>query len=326
MVLLINQSQVKRVLDMKLALQTIENAFTCCGRCSVQMPPKLYLQFPKGDLRAMPAYFTDKNVNIAGIKSVNVHPGNPKLGLPAVMAIMILVKPETGETLALMDGTYLTSMRTGAVGGVAVKYISRKNSSVAGFIGAGTQAWTQLQALMLVRKIKKIKVWSRTPKSCRKFCNLAKKAYKHLVIEEYRDAQEVCTDSDIIITTTPTTKPIVKASWVSPGTHINAIGADAAGKQELHSNLTKKSLIIVDNWEQASHSGEINVPLKKKVITKKNIYAELEEVTCGMKKGRRNDKDITLFDSTGLALQDVSTAYAVYKKLKGKAKDFNFMK
>jgi len=321
MVMLVNQSQVKKVLDMKLALKTVEGAFRSYGLGKVELPAKVYLTFPKGDLRSMPAYI--KDMNIAGIKSVNVHPENRKLKLPTVMAVVILVKPETGETIALLEGTYLTAMRTGAVGGVAAKYLSKKNSSVAGFIGAGMQAWTQLQALMLVRKIKKIKVWSRTSTGCKRFCDVVKKKYKGLKIEEYRDPKDVCSGVDVLITTTPSRKPIVKASWISQGTHINAVGADASGKQELESSLTKKCKIIIDQWEQCSHSGEINVPVKKGLVKKKNIYAELGQICAGKKKGRTNDKDITLFDSTGLAIQDISCGYVVYKKAKGK--QFNFM-
>ena len=319
--MLVNQSQVKKVLDMKLALKTVEQAFRSYGLGRVELPAKVYLTFPKGDLRAMPAYI--KDMNIAGIKSVNVHPDNRKLGLPTVMAVVILVNPETGETMALLDGTYLTAMRTGAVGGVAAKYLSKKNSSVAGFIGAGMQAWAQFQALMLVRKIKKIKVWSRTAKGCKRFCAAVKKKYKQVEIEEYRNPRDACKDVDILITTTPSRKPIVKASWISPGTHINAVGADAAGKQELENALTKKANIVIDQWEQCSHSGEINVPVSRGLVKKKDIYAELGQICAGKKKGRTNDKDITLFDSTGLAIQDISCGYVVYKKLK-KGKEFDF--
>lgn len=121
---------------------------------------------------------------------------------------------------------------------------------------------------------------------------------------------------DILFTTTPSRQPIVNK--VSPGTHINAIGADARGKQEINLNVLKKAKLIIDNWGQASHSGEINVPVGKKRLSKKNIYAELGEIAAGKKDGRTSDQEITLFDSTGLAIQDITCAFSVYMQMKGK--------
>jgi alanine dehydrogenase len=128
------------------------------------------------------------------------------------------------------------------------------------------------------------------------------------------DIDNVTTNIDILVTTTPSRKPLVNS--VSPGTHINAIGADAAGKQEISPKILKQAKIVIDDWAQASHSGEINVPFHKKQLTAKGIHAELGEIVAGKKKGRTSDEEITLFDSTGLAIQDISCAYTVYKALK----------
>jgi alanine dehydrogenase len=258
-------------------------------------------------------------MDIAGIKCVNVHPGNRKRGLPTVMATILLIDPKSGYNIAVMDGTFITEMRTGAAGALAAKYISRKDSKVAGFVGAGIQAYTHLEALMLVRPIKMVKVFDIDKDKMKKFCDWVERNY-HIETCACESVKEAVINCDIVTTVTPARAPIVKAEYISPGTHINAIGADAAGKQELDSKLTKKAVIVIDEWEQASHSGEINVPLAQGVITKKNIYSELGKIVAGLKKGRTSNTAISMFDSTGLAAQDISTAYVAYKRLKNNKK------
>ncbi|MBE9546672.1 MAG: ornithine cyclodeaminase family protein, partial [Proteobacteria bacterium] len=184
--------------------------------------------------------------------------------------------------------------------------------------GCGVQARTQLARTMEVRKLKTIKVWQfrAEDKQAERFRNWAKRTYNLETIIS-PDIDEVTTDVDILFTTTPSNKPLVNR--VSPGTHINAIGADAKGKQEINPKILKQAKLIIDDWAQASHSGEINVPFRKRQIAKKDIYAQLGEIAAGKKKGRTSEEEITLFDSTGLAIQDISCAYTVYKELKDRA-------
>ncbi|MDP3105104.1 MAG: alanine dehydrogenase, partial [Candidatus Methanoperedens sp.] len=249
---------------------------------------------------------------ITGVKIVNVHPDNPQKGLPTVMALVILNSTETGAPIAIMDGTHLTDMRTGAAGGVAVKYLARKNSKVVGFVGTGNQAKSQLLAINEVIDIEEVKVTSISEKINLAFKEgMEKKVGCEISIK--KSIKEVC-DCDILVTTTPSRDPVVMNDWVSEGTHINAIGADAAGKEELDPAILKRAKVVVDDIPQASHSGEVNVPISKKLITVKDICAELGEVITGIKKARMSDSDITVFDSTGLAIQDVATADMVYRK------------
>jgi alanine dehydrogenase len=235
------------------------------------------------------------------------------------MATILLTDPRNGFNVAILDGTYITNMRTGASGGVATKYLSRKNSKVMALIGAGAQAYTQLHHIMLTRKLKEVRVHARSEKSMIKFCKEMSKEYPKVIFLPEPDGKKACRGADIITTTTPARKPIIKKSWIDPGTHINGIGADAAGKQELETALTKSCKIVIDEWQQASHSGEINVPASRGKLKKKDIYAELGAIVAGKKKGRTSDNEITLFDSTGLAIQDISTAFVVssaYEKTK----------
>lgn len=311
-ILWLNQSDVKSVLDMSSTLLAVESGFREHGLKKVQMPPKSYLYFRKhnGDLRTMPSFMETED--IAGVKIVNVHPDNREKRLPTVMAVVVLNSTETGVPLAVMDGSYLTDMRTGAAGGVAAKYLARKDSKVVGMVGLGDQARTQLLALSEVMDIEEVKITCRKPGSCDVF----EKEMQPILNCDFtrKDSiREVC-DCDILVTTTPVRSPIVMSEWVSEGTHINAIGADAMGKQELDPSLLKRSKVVVDDIVQASHSGEVNVPISTGVFSEADIYAELGEVVAGIKPGRDSDEEITIFDSTGLAVQDLVTANMVYEK------------
>ena len=307
--LYLTADDVTKLLDMPGALSIVESAFKEHGMEQVQMPAKSYLYFPEGDLRTMPAYL--KNAGIAGVKIVNAHPGNPANGLPTVMAVVVLNSIETGAPLAMMDGTYLTDMRTGAAGGVAADHLARRDATVVGMIGAGRQAITQLQAISIVRDIKTVNVVDVSTTTCNRFRkNMAKLGCDIMIA---RNIREAC-NCDILVTTTPVRTPIVADGWVQEGTHINAIGADAKGKEELDPQILKRSTIVIDDYAQATHSGEINVPLNNEIITVDDIHSTLGEVVAGIKQGRTSDSEITVFDSTGLAIQDISTANHVYQQ------------
>ena len=282
------------------------------GKNLVQMPAKIYLHLDKynGDFRAMPAYI--EGMEACGLKWVNVHPKNRRFGLPCVTAVLILSDPRNGFPLCIMDATLLTNLRTGAAGGIAAKYLARKDSSVVGLVGCGVQARTQLLALKELFRIKLVYVWGPKREYAKKF--LKDTEYLGLNVKIKDNIPGCVEEADIVVTTTPVRKPIVKSEWIKHGTHINAIGADAKGKEELEPALLKKAKLVVDDWQQASHSGEINVPLSRGIITKKDIYATLGEVLIGKKKGRVSSKEITIFDSTGLAIQDVAVANLVYKR------------
>jgi len=311
-VLWLTQEEVKSVMDMHSDMQVVESAFRQHGLGKVQMPPKSYLYYTSynGDLRTMPAYLEEED--ITGVKIVNVHPGNPARGLPTVMALIVLISPETGAPVAIMDGTYLTDIRTGAAGGIAAKYLARKDSKVIGMVGAGNQAKTQLAALCEVFKPELVKITSRTKESSNQFI-MEMADVTPCEIQSKDKIEEVC-DCDILVTTTPTRKPIVKAQWIKEGTHINAIGADAVGKEELDPELLIRSKIVVDDIVQALHSGEVNVPLSKHYISENDIHAQLGEVITGLKPGRTSEEEVTIFDSTGLAIQDVASAHLVYER------------
>ncbi len=311
-ILFLNQKDVKKILDMSSAIEVNEDAFLQHGLGNVQMPVKsyLYMHEHNGDLRTMPAFI--ENQDICGVKVVNVHPGNQRVGLPTVMAVVLLNSTSTGAPLAMMEASYLTDVRTGAAGGIAAKYLARKDSHVIGMIGAGHQAHTQLLALSQMFDIKHVKVTSADMEESEMF----ERDIKSQLDCEFTltmDIEKVC-DCDILVTTTPVRKPLVRREWIKPGTHINAVGADAKGKQELDHELLLHSKVIVDDVPQASHSGEVNVAISEGFMKVDDIYCELGQVISGVCQGRQSDEEITIFDSTGLAIQDVATANHVYIK------------
>jgi alanine dehydrogenase len=325
MSLVLTGSQVLQVLDMDLALAAAHEAFRAYGEGRVNMPPKAYLTLAQGDFRAMYGEIFLPEVHICGLKWVNVHPGNPARGLLTVMAKILLNDPETGLEWADLDGTHITNYRTGAAGGVAAKFLSREDSFRLGVIGCGQQAMTQIAAIVKVRPIREITVFNRHLDHARAFAE--KMAGAHSVKAQAVDhARQAVENHDIVVTTTPSESPIVFRDWVSPGTHLNAIGADAAGKQELDPAILTGAKIVVDDWAQASHSGEINVPLSRGDLKPEQVYGSLGEIVAGKKPGRDNPEEITIFDSTGLIIQDLSLGFAVYQRARekglGEVKDF----
>jgi alanine dehydrogenase len=325
MSLVLTAAEVMQVLDMDLALAAAQEAFQAYGEGRVNMPPKSYLQLAQGDFRAMYGELFLADAHICGLKWVNVHPGNPAKGLLTVMAKILLNDPETGLEFADLDGTHITDFRTGAAGGLAAKYLSRPDSSRLGLIGAGAQARTQLAAILKVRPLKEIVVYDRHLTCSRPFAEQVKATYG-VAARAVEQAAEAVTGVDIVVTITPSIAPVVFKDAVSPGTHINAIGADAQGKEELDPAILQAAKIVVDDWAQASHSGEINVPLAQGKITPEQIYGSLGEIVAGKKNGRTSPEEITVFDSTGLIIQDLALSYAVYQRAKerglGEEKDF----
>ena len=310
--ILIPASRIASLLTEEGCLRVVEKAFRSYALKQTLLPPKLYLTLPGaiGDFRAMPAFLSSPLA--CGLKWVNVHPGNSRKGLPTVMALIILNDPATGSPLAILDGTLITQMRTGASGAIAASYLARRDSKVLGFIGCGVQAETQLSFLLKRFPLKRVLVWG--PSASNRDHFLKRMKSLKTILKPCAAIEEVVRSSDIVTTTTPSRRPLVLSQWVKPGTHLNAIGADAKGKQELDPHLLQHARLVVDDITQACHSGELNVPFSKGLVTAKDIDATLGEVIAGKKAGRRSSKEITLFDSTGLAIQDVAVAWSVYRK------------
>lgn len=301
--LILTQTDVRALITMEPVVEAVESAFLAHGQGQVQMPSKVYIDLPElnGDFRAMPAHMA----GAAGVKWVNSHPSNPKNHqLPSVMGVYILSEPATAMPLAIMDATWLTALRTGAAGAVASKYLAVQTPRTLGFIGCGVQSRVLLDAHRVVYgDALELRMADVDDKAAQAFADEAGGRVTSI---------ERASACDIVCTSTPSRTPVVQRAWIKIGAHINAMGADAEGKQELASELLTHSKVVIDDREQAFHSGEVNVPLHNGVLRAEQIHGTLGEVMAGVKAGRIGD-EITIFDSTGLAVQDVAVARVIHE-------------
>jgi alanine dehydrogenase len=312
--LLINDDEVRDLLGMGDAIAAVGEAFRAFADGTATMPAKTYLDFSKyeGDLRVMPASIGS---TYAGVKIVNSHAHNPERGLPAVIGTYLLVAQETGVPLSIIDATYLTAVRTGAASAVATKFMARPDVKSLGLVGSGVQAHFQMEAMLEVLEIKRVTAWAPSDDSDRRalFVKEVTDRFPGVEIDGTDDIAQAA-DADVICTTTPSRHPLVMDGTIKSGTHINAVGADGPGKQELDPALLKRARIIVDEWEQASHGGEISVPFSRGELKKENVAGSLPDVVSGALKGRTSHDEVTIFDSTGLAIEDIAVASLVYDK------------
>ncbi|MFB6308532.1 MAG: ornithine cyclodeaminase family protein [Haloarculaceae archaeon] len=307
---LLGPDAVEEHASLSAVIDAVEDAFGAYARGDVVMPAKSYIDLPQynGDFRSMPAYVNAGEWDAAAIKWVNVHPDNPReYDLPTVLGTVIYSDPRNAFPLAVMDGTNLTRLRTGAAAAVATRHLAREDARSMGLVGAGVQSYTQLEAISRVRDIEEVVVADRN------------EAKRQAFVEHFADRFDVrggpieeAATCDVLSTVTPVEEPIVHA--VGEHTHVNAIGADAAGKHEIDDAVLTNAKLVIDDYEQCTHSGEINVPWSRGVLDDGDIYAELGEIVAGEKPGRTDDDAVTVFDSTGLAIQDVAAAHVVYEQ------------
>ena len=261
----------------------------------------------------MPSYIEEPHA--AACKWVSIREKNREnFNLPTVFSILIYTHPETGFPLAIVDGSYHTVMRTGSAAAVSTKWLARKDSKKLAIIGAGHMAEGAIQTCNEVFKWSEVRVWSRGKETLDHFVKEMQPKFDHFEIKPSTNLEETVRGADVVVTLTPARGPIVMAEWVSPGTHIAAVGADKKGDQELESNLLKGARIFVDDIRQCRTDGEINVPLSEGIITEAEIAGEIGEVITGKKKGRTSDDEITILDSTGIALQDSATVPLEYER------------
>jgi alanine dehydrogenase len=312
--LLLGPGDVEANAQLPAVIDAVEGAFAADARGDTQMPAKSYIDLPEynGDFRSMPAYIdarggVGEDWEAAGVKWVNSHPDNPdRHGLPTVMGTMVYSDPETALPLALLDGTTLTRLRTGAAAAVATKYLAREDATSLGLVGAGIQAETQLEAIAAVRDVRTVVVAD------------VDEARVEAFIEQYGDDFDVRSGTnaeaarcDVVSTTTPVEDPVVHE--VGDRTHVNAMGADAEGKHEIADAVLRDAKLVIDDYEQCTHSGEINVPWREGVLSEADLHGELGDVVAGTTPGRTDDDGVTVFDSTGLAIQDVAASHVVYE-------------
>ena len=308
--LLLNRADVDENTRMPEVISAVEDAFEAYQTGHAQMPAKSYIDLPEynGDFRSMPAYLDAGTWDAAGIKWVNVHPDNPdSFDLPTVMGTVIYSDPETAFPLAIMDGTELTMKRTGAAAAVATKYLAVENARTLGIVGAGVQSYTQVEAISQVRPIEEVGVSDPDEAAVARFVD-----YFDADFTVRAGSISEAASCDVLSTVTPVESPVVAHEDVGEHTHINAMGADAEGKHELADEILLDAKLVIDDHAQTTHSGEINVPYNAGVLGDGDIYGQLGEIVVGEREGRTAEDGVSVFDSTGLAIQDIAAAHVVY--------------
>jgi len=314
--LLINQEQIKSLLDMPAVLKIVERVYRSHGEGKVIMPPKVTLDlgehdswpFYKAALNAMPAYLGD--VDIAGIKWAGGFQNNFKIGLPFVSAMILLINPKNGAFIAVMDGAYITAIRTGAASAVCAKILARKDASVLGIIGAGVQGRMHLRAFHQVFKLKEVRIIDITEGAAQRYREemTAELGLNILPKKSYKDVVE---GADIVCTVTIADQPLVRKDWLKKGTLVVSAGS----YQELEPEVVLSSdKIVVDSWAQTSHRGELAKLVEAGKIGEKNIHAEIGDILAGKKKGRERDDENILAVPIGIGSLDIACAFEVYRK------------
>ncbi|UVK41343.1 ectoine utilization protein EutC [Mesorhizobium sp. AR10] len=307
---ILTEAELRAIVKLDLdAVACVENAFRALATLPVAMPPIMRLDIPehRGEVDVKTAY-------VPGIDgfAIKISPGffdNPKLGLPSVNGMMVLLSSKTGLVEALLlDNGYLTDIRTAAAGAVAAKHLSRADASIAAIFGAGVQAGLQLEALRLVRPIEEARIWARDAvKAEATAAGLREKL--GIMVRAEPDAAKASAGADIIVTTTPSTEPLIKAGFVSAGQHITAMGSDAEHKNEIAPAILRMAdLYVADSARQTRLLGELHHAIAAGVMAAETQVTELGQIIAGERHGRRSVSDITIADLTGTGVQDTAIA------------------
>ena len=320
--LVLRAEDVRAVLGMPAAIDAMRPAFAQLAAGEATMPERSAIQLaaepaPMGTTVFMPAYL--RRSGQLGVKVVSVIPSNRARGLPAVPATMLLLDAETGLPLALLDGTYLTALRTGAAAGLAADLLARPDARVLTLFGAGGQAPAQIEAMCCVRTIERLWLVNRTPAHAERLASqLAAEAWfpREVRVAQAGDAQTAVAEADIIATATAASgAALFPGEWVRPGTHVSASGAVTPQTRELDSALLARALIVVDHRPAAlSEAGDLLMAKAEGAIGPDAIHADLGELVLGTRPGRASPEQITCFKSVGVAVQDVAAADAAYRE------------
>ncbi len=313
---LLSKNDVMKVLTMNDTIEILEKAFTDLSNGKAVMPQRIPITTPdhNGLALFMPAYL--KGIGALGAKVVTVYKDNlPKYNLPTILGTIILLDEKTGAPIALMDGGYLTAMRTGGVAGLATKFLARKNAKVHTLFGTGGMARTHAWAVDCTRKIEKLILFSLDPKEKQ---NAFKKSLQEIISCEIvlaENADDAVSQADIVTLITSAKDPIIDGDWIKPGTHINGVGSHAPAMRELDSKTVVKSKVVCDLIDACkAEAGDFIIPAAAGEWGWEKVHSSLGDVITNKKAGRESDNEITLFKSVGLAIQDLSTAFHVYQK------------
>lgn len=313
----LSAADIRRLISMAETIEVVKEAFVQLSEKKVQAPVRTSLKIGgQGEAALiMPAFLEQSRA--LGAKLVTVFPGNPKEGRPATQALVFLVDAETGVPLAILEGTYLTRLRTGAATGVATQLLSRPESETLAVFGAGGQSLSQALGVLAVRDIREVRIFDLLPQRAE---NLKEELRRQADLQKVRilradSAEQTAREADILVTATTSRTPVFPGGALSAGAHINAIGAFTPAMQEVDEETVLRSRIFVDSLDTClEEAGDLIIPLNKGLIRREDIQGELGEVVSGKKAGRKTREEITYFKSVGNAVQDISVARALFQR------------
>jgi alanine dehydrogenase len=312
--LVLSEKEVRRLIDVEELIDALERAHVQFSTGKAVMPVRQVVPLPeiKGRITSMPAYLSEDRA--LGMKVVTFFQENPNKNLPAILATIHLYSAATGKLEAVMDGTYITAIRTACASAVATKALANPNTPVLGVLGAGVQADSHIRALCKVREIKSIKVYSPSGNSAQKLKEELETEIK-IRIEPVKSAEEVVRDADLLVTATTAKEPILNFAWIKPGAHINAVGSHRPDLREIDGATMKRAKVFVDSRDAImAECGDVLLAIKEGAITESHVSTEIGEVLAGKKSGRTKPEEVTLYKSVGIAIQDVAAAQLVYRK------------
>jgi len=304
--LVISEAQARELVSVEDAIAAVENALAAMARQQARNYPVVREVVGYRDAVFGVKTGCDTALPLLGLKAGGYWPHNQAAGLTNHQSATLLFDPDSGRASALVSANYLTGVRTGAASAIATKYLARPESRTLGIVGAGAQALHQVRATLAVRPIRRVVAWSRSPGRL----DALRLGVEQLglAFDVAASCREVAEQADVLVTVTPSQQPLVEAAWVRPGTHISAMGADTRGKQELDPALVAGAAIFVDEAAQAVSIGECQHAVRAGLLSEAGFRASLGEVIAGLREGRRSAGEITLFDGTGVALQDLVVA------------------
>ncbi|ANL31596.1 ornithine cyclodeaminase (plasmid) [Rhizobium phaseoli] len=311
--LLLKKDEVSRLISVTEVIAAVGEAYKAFSSDQVEQPDYMGIDLPspRGEIDFKLGYYKANEIISMKASSGGFIDNPTAHGVPNGMATIFLFDARSGALICVMDGSLILGLRTGASGAVSVKALARKNATTVASIGTGNQARMQIRSINEIMKIEEIHAWDSNSDTLFKYKTDIESELGIPVIMA-NSKKEAVEQADILVTTTRGKGSLVEAGWVRPGTHIVAIGTDQQGKQELDPEIFRNAKLVVDSMAQCTEKGETWHPLNKNIITKDDIHGEIGEILLGRKPGRESDDEITIFDSTGMAIQDNTTASKIY--------------
>ena len=313
-VLFVNEAGVNDLLPMRECIDLMRQALTALANGDAVLPLRSLMRLPdqNGLLGLMPGYLGAPQS--FGLKVVSVMPGNHGTAYDSHQGVVMLFGVEHGEPLAILDATAITAIRTAAASGLATQVLAREDAGDLGLIGSGTQARTHLQAMACVRTLRRVRIYSRSRANAERFAR-DHATLAGVPIEVVASAEDAVLGADLVCTTTSAREPVFASGSLSAGAHINAVGACFPSARELDSETVRRARLYTDCRESCENeAGDYRLPLAEGAITASHLLGELGDVLIGKVAGRRTPDDVTLYESLGIALEDLASAHFIHAR------------